>query len=231
MEWCCGHYYWSSSLPCPPALCFLFLSFSLLSSCLSDTSVSSQPVHCDRATSGTGTDRTMLSLPVAQDGQDCSPAAAAAAASLTTRCEPGPPQDPASPCRRTCGAEKPPVEERDPNHCSPPREPEAPEQECMIDSQPILFSENPFVVANRRGKAAGKACLGGPPLGYGREGVLKTNLYSKASALMACSMRSHRSHAAPTKPRGVQRQHEAWAAPNLTHVMCVCCLTVVVLQH
>ncbi|XP_042748389.1 protein scribble homolog isoform X6 [Lagopus leucura] len=141
-----------------------------------------KPVHCDRATSGTGTDHTMLSLPVAQDGQDCSPAAAAAAAaaaSLTTRCEPGPPQDPASPCRRTCGAEKPPVDERDPNHCSPPREPEAPEQECMIDSQPILFSENPFVVANRRGKAAGKACLGGPPLGYGREGVLKTNLYSK----------------------------------------------------
>ncbi|XP_042748388.1 protein scribble homolog isoform X5 [Lagopus leucura] len=144
--------------------------------------VNRTPVHCDRATSGTGTDHTMLSLPVAQDGQDCSPAAAAAAAaaaSLTTRCEPGPPQDPASPCRRTCGAEKPPVDERDPNHCSPPREPEAPEQECMIDSQPILFSENPFVVANRRGKAAGKACLGGPPLGYGREGVLKTNLYSK----------------------------------------------------
>ncbi|XP_075775989.1 protein scribble homolog isoform X28 [Pelodiscus sinensis] len=60
--------------------------------------------------------------------------------------------------------------------------PQEPEQESMVDSQPILFRENPFVVANRRGKAAGKACLGGPPLGYGQGGILKTNLYSKAPA-------------------------------------------------
>ncbi|XP_040521969.1 protein scribble homolog isoform X17 [Gallus gallus] len=139
--------------------------------------VNRTPVHCGRATSSTGSDRAMLSLPVAQDSQDCS---SAPTASLSTRCEPGPPQDPTSPCPRTCGAEKPPLDERDPTHCSPPQEPETPEPECMIDSQPILFSENPFVVANRRGKAAGGACLGGPPLGYGREGVLKTNLYTKA---------------------------------------------------
>lgn len=221
MEWCCGRYCWNFSLPCPSALCFLVLSFSLLSSCLSDPSVSSQPVHCGRATSSTGIDRAMLSLPVAQDSQDCS---SAPTASLSTRCEPGPPQDPTSPCPRTCGAEKPPLDERDPTHCSPPQEPETPEPECMIDSQPILFSENPFVVANRRGKAAGGACLGGPPLGYGREGVLKTNLYTKASALTACSMQSPGSPSAPTKPRGVQRQHEAWAAPTLMHVLCVWCL-------
>ncbi|XP_032298495.1 protein scribble homolog [Coturnix japonica] len=136
--------------------------------------VNRTPAQCDRATSGTGSDCAMLSLPAPQDSQDCSPA------SLTASHEPGPPQDPASLCPRTRGAEKPPVDERDPTHGSQPQEPEAPEPECMIDSQPILFSENPFVVANRRGKAAGRACLGGPPLGYGREGVLKTNLYSKA---------------------------------------------------
>ncbi|XP_069077046.1 protein scribble homolog isoform X4 [Pleurodeles waltl] len=64
---------------------------------------------------------------------------------------------------------------------SPPR-PEAPPQEgeeTMVDSQPILFSENPFVVANRKGKSRGGACLGGPPLGYGKSGVLKTNMFSK----------------------------------------------------
>ncbi|OXB79030.1 UNVERIFIED_CONTAM: hypothetical protein H355_005906 [Colinus virginianus] len=171
--------------------------------------VSRTPVQCGRATSGTESDRAMLSLPVAQDGRDCSPAAA-----LSTSCEPGPPQDPASPRRRTCGAEKPPLDQRDPTHCSPPQEPEAPEQECMIDSQPILFSENPFVVANRRGKAAGRACLGGPPLGYGREGVLKTNLYSKASARTACSMPSPSSHAPLLKHGACSGQHEAWAAPT-----------------
>ncbi|KAK2512499.1 hypothetical protein Q9233_016251 [Columba guinea] len=74
--------------------------------------------------------------------------------------------------------------------------PEAPEQECLIDSQPILFSENPFVVANRRGTA-----LGGPPLGYGKGGVLKTNLYSKASSPgMRCVARGHAVAAARVLP-------------------------------
>ncbi|XP_053101704.1 protein scribble homolog isoform X3 [Hemicordylus capensis] len=52
------------------------------------------------------------------------------------------------------------------------------EEESSVDSQPIPFSANPFVVANRQGKAA----LGGPPLGYGQSGVLKTSLYAKALA-------------------------------------------------
>ncbi|XP_066482567.1 protein scribble homolog isoform X4 [Tiliqua scincoides] len=49
---------------------------------------------------------------------------------------------------------------------------QCPEEQSSVDSQPILFSANPFVVANRRGLA----CLGGPPLGYGQGGVLKTSL-------------------------------------------------------
>ena len=130
-------------------------------------------------------DCATLSLPVAQDSRDSYPEAAAG---LIIRSMAGLPQDPASPDKCTRGAGKPQLDEQDPTGCplSQDQMPKAPEQECMVDSQPILFSENPFVVANRRGKAAGKACLGGPPLGYGREGVLKTNLYSKASGPTAC---------------------------------------------
>nr|XP_056710548.1 protein scribble homolog [Euleptes europaea] len=56
------------------------------------------------------------------------------------------------------------------------------EEQSLVDSQPIPFSANPFVVANRQGKATGKACLGGPPLGYGQGGVLRTSLYAKMLA-------------------------------------------------
>ncbi|XP_069477925.1 protein scribble homolog isoform X5 [Ambystoma mexicanum] len=70
---------------------------------------------------------------------------------------------------------------RTPEPSAPPSE--APsqegEEENLVDSQPILFSENPFVVANRRGKAGSGVRLGGPPVGYGKSGVLKTNMYSK----------------------------------------------------
>ncbi|XP_074754336.1 protein scribble homolog isoform X12 [Athene noctua] len=139
-------------------------------------------VQYNKASSGMEGDCAVLSLPVAQDSRDpCpDPAAGPAVGSVAA-----PPQDPAPPDTCTSGAEKQPqIDKRDPTGCplSPEQMPEAPEQECMVDSQPILFSENPFVVANRRGKAAGQACLGGPPLGYGRGGVLKTNLYSKAPA-------------------------------------------------
>lgn len=79
-----------------------------------------------------------------------------------------------------------------------------PEQECLIDSQPILFSQNPFVVANRKGKAG----LGGPPLGYGRGGVLQTSLYSKASSSMVCGMQSRRQgRRRSTKPLCMLRSH------------------------
>ncbi|XP_054023412.1 LOW QUALITY PROTEIN: protein scribble homolog [Dryobates pubescens] len=135
--------------------------------------------QCDKASSSMEGDCTLLALPVAQDSREPCPDPAAGPA---VRNVPGLPQEPASP--GTSRAEKPQLDKQDPTGCPLPQEqlPETPEQECLVDSQPILFSENPFVVANRRGKAAGKACLGGPPLGYGRGGVLKTNLYSKAPA-------------------------------------------------
>nr|XP_009937686.1 PREDICTED: protein scribble homolog [Opisthocomus hoazin] len=139
-------------------------------------------VQYNKASSRMEGDCATLSLPVAQDSRDSYPEAAAG---LIIRSMAGLPQDPASPDKCTRGAGKPQLDEQDPTGCplSQDQMPKAPEQECMVDSQPILFSENPFVVANRRGKAAGKACLGGPPLGYGREGVLKTNLYSKLLGL------------------------------------------------
>ncbi|XP_075599244.1 protein scribble homolog isoform X39 [Balearica regulorum gibbericeps] len=142
-------------------------------------------VQYNKASSRMEGDCAILSLPVAQDSQDSYPETAAGPIVGSVA---GLPQDPASPDKCTSGAEKPQLVKQDPTGCplSQDQMPKTPEQECMIDSQPILFSENPFVVANRKGKAGGKACLGGPPLGYGREGVLKTNLYSKASSPTAC---------------------------------------------
>ncbi|KAM6350248.1 protein scribble homolog isoform 18-T18 [Podargus strigoides] len=141
--------------------------------------VNRTPVQCNKASSRMEGDCAVLSLPVAQDSRDSDPETAAGP---TIGSAAAPPQDPASPDKCTSGAEKPQLDKQDPTGCpvSQDQMAETPEEECMIDSQPILFSENPFVVANRKGKAAGKACLGGPPLGYGRGGVLKTNLYSKA---------------------------------------------------
>ncbi|PWA18138.1 hypothetical protein CCH79_00004044 [Gambusia affinis] len=39
------------------------------------------------------------------------------------------------------------------------------EEECLVDSQPMCFNENPFLVANRRGKGlpTGERILSGPP--------------------------------------------------------------------
>lgn len=55
------------------------------------------------------------------------------------------------------------------------------EEESLVDSQSICFSENPFLVANRKGN-----CLSGPPVGYGRQGQLQPWLFSKARCLPAC---------------------------------------------
>lgn len=59
------------------------------------------------------------------------------------------------------------------------------DEECLVDSQPICFSENPFLVANRKGKGRPpeERILSGPPVGYGRHGQLQPWLYSKASSL------------------------------------------------
>ncbi|XP_044031834.1 protein scribble homolog isoform X5 [Siniperca chuatsi] len=58
----------------------------------------------------------------------------------------------------------------------------AEEEECMVDSQPICFKENPFLVANRKGKGRPPAeqILSGPPVGYGKQGQLQPWLFSKA---------------------------------------------------
>ncbi|XP_029866815.1 protein scribble homolog isoform X50 [Aquila chrysaetos chrysaetos] len=168
-------------------------------------------VQYNKASSRMEGDCAMLSLPVAQDGRDSYTETAAGPIIGSAA---GLPQDHASPDKRTSGAEKPQLDKQDPTGCplSQDQMPKTPEQECMIDSQPILFSENPFVVANRRGKAAGKACLGGPPLGYGREGVLKTNLYSKAPAGESGTGNSRRE--APYSPSNQQTP----AAPRPAHL-------------
>ncbi|XP_037612592.1 protein scribble homolog isoform X8 [Sebastes umbrosus] len=56
------------------------------------------------------------------------------------------------------------------------------EEENLVDSQPICFKENPFLVANRKGKGrpAGQQILSGPPTGYGKQGQLQPWLFSKA---------------------------------------------------
>ncbi|XP_050795263.1 protein scribble homolog isoform X16 [Gopherus flavomarginatus] len=139
-------------------------------------------VQCDRASSGMESDCAVLPLPVALDSQNSDPDPIAGLSSTVT----SPPQDPASPGKHKERAALVLLHMQEPMGCPLTQDqqpkPQEPDQESMVDSQPILFNENPFVVANRRGKAAGKACLGGPPLGYGQGGVLKTNLYSKAPA-------------------------------------------------
>lgn len=66
----------------------------------------------------------------------------------------------------------------------------AEEEECLVDSQPICFKENPFLVANRKGKGrpAGEQILSGPPVGYGKQGQLQPWLFSKASRLPECGL-------------------------------------------
>ncbi|XP_047423952.1 protein scribble homolog isoform X4 [Mugil cephalus] len=56
------------------------------------------------------------------------------------------------------------------------------EEECLVDSQPMCFKENPFLVANRKGKGLppGDRILSGPPVGYGKQGQLQPWLFSKA---------------------------------------------------
>lgn len=70
------------------------------------------------------------------------------------------------------------------------QEEEEEEEECLIDSQPICFKENPFLVANRKGKggASGEQLLSGPPVGYGKPGQLQPWLHSKASSLAECGV-------------------------------------------
>ncbi|MGH0129211.1 UNVERIFIED_CONTAM: hypothetical protein FKN15_069717 [Acipenser sinensis] len=55
---------------------------------------------------------------------------------------------------------------------APPQEGE--EEESLVDSQPISFSSNPFLIANQKGKGKPTEAqiLSGPPVGYGKQGFL-----------------------------------------------------------
>ncbi|KAG8430223.1 hypothetical protein GDO86_018230 [Hymenochirus boettgeri] len=55
-------------------------------------------------------------------------------------------------------------------------------EEVLVDSQPILFNENPFILANKKRPGCVGIALGGPPTGYGSSGVLKTTVYSKKAS-------------------------------------------------
>lgn len=70
---------------------------------------------------------------------------------------------------------------------STPQEGQEEEEECLVDSQPICFSENPFLVANRKGKGRPlqDRILSGPPVGYGKKGQLQTWLHTKARGLQS----------------------------------------------
>lgn len=79
---------------------------------------------------------------------------------------------------------------QDPSSSAPVTE-ETQEEECLVDSQPICFKENPFLVANRKskGRPLEERVLSGPPTGYGRQGQLQTWLYNKARKFGFCALR------------------------------------------
>ncbi|KAM9308911.1 protein scribble homolog [Gastrophryne carolinensis] len=60
---------------------------------------------------------------------------------------------------------------------APPSDKEEPE-EVLVDCQSIQFSENPFILANKKRSGSDGVALSGPPTGYGSAGVLKTTMYS-----------------------------------------------------
>ncbi|XP_073536118.1 protein scribble homolog isoform X4 [Phyllobates terribilis] len=66
-----------------------------------------------------------------------------------------------------------------PSHPAAPPSCQADAEEALVDCQSILFSENPFVLANKKRSGSRGISLGGPPTGYGSSGVLKTTVYSK----------------------------------------------------
>ncbi|KAM8966326.1 protein scribble homolog [Pelodytes ibericus] len=80
-----------------------------------------------------------------------------------------------------------------------------PPEEVLVDSQSILFNENPFVLANKKRQGANGVALGGPPTGYGNSGVLKTTVYTKKVASDSSSRRdiSPRSPQSPSAQQHV----------------------------
>ncbi|XP_073399386.1 protein scribble homolog isoform X11 [Dendrobates tinctorius] len=66
-----------------------------------------------------------------------------------------------------------------PSHSAAPPSCQVDAEEALVDCQSILFSENPFVLANKKPPGSRGLSLGGPPTGYGTSGVLKTTVYSK----------------------------------------------------
>ncbi|KAJ8418762.1 hypothetical protein AAFF_G00002610 [Aldrovandia affinis] len=98
---------------------------------------------------------------------------------------PPPPEEPFAPKQE---AQAPPAVRQE----VPPPGEEEEEEECLVDSQPICFKENPFLVANRKGKGRPptERILSGPPVGYGKQGQLQTWMYSKAPSSEPQGMKS-----------------------------------------
>ncbi|KAG9347747.1 hypothetical protein JZ751_003761, partial [Albula glossodonta] len=84
----------------------------------------------------------------------------------------------------------------------PPGEEEDDEEECLVDSQPISFKENPFLVANRQGKGRPPAerILSGPPAPSSEP----TGMRSPSRDL------SHPPSPQPTKPGVIQPVTRMW---------------------
>ncbi|XP_040288400.1 protein scribble homolog isoform X4 [Bufo bufo] len=97
-----------------------------------------------------------------------------------------------------------------PPHADVPAEAVAPSSETdaedvRVDCQSILFSENPFVLANKRRLGSDSVCLGGPPTGYGNSGVLKTTVYSKKTPSVDSTTGSKRDAASSPSPSSAQQ--------------------------
>ncbi|XP_026123590.1 protein scribble homolog isoform X10 [Carassius auratus] len=93
------------------------------------------------------------------------------------------PSSPVCPAASSAASKPPPADTWDPLPAPGVPQEATEEEECLVDSQPICFSENPFLVANRKSKGCppDERILSGPPVGYGRHGQLQPWLYSKSS--------------------------------------------------
>ncbi|XP_043101267.1 protein scribble homolog isoform X11 [Puntigrus tetrazona] len=93
------------------------------------------------------------------------------------------PSSPVCPAANSAASKPPQADTWDPLPAQGVPQEAKEEEECLVDSQPICFSENPFLLANRKSKGCRpeERILSGPPVGYGRHGQLQPWLYSKSS--------------------------------------------------
>ncbi|XP_026123595.1 protein scribble homolog isoform X15 [Carassius auratus] len=122
------------------------------------------------------------------------------------------PSSPVCPAASSAASKPPPADTWDPLPAPGVPQEATEEEECLVDSQPICFSENPFLVANRKSKGCppDERILSGPPVGYGRHGQLQPWLYSKSSPSEPHRIDSpvrdaaHSPHNSQTKPGAIQ---------------------------